>query len=208
MAGPERDDIVQLLPRADDVPEGSIWDLDVQNHRRVRARNNMTTWRGPSEFFQWLTRTPSHTWLGRTVVVHRPPAETVQNAVLLRVSRGDVITLLGAPFWIWHTTDFLEGSFVVPAVIKATDNTTASEGTSVLCTFHVCSHRVPRTRTLWIDADARPNPEKMAPTTVATTTATTTRISTMTPIEQARTRIQTMTVPKIPTSNRKEDQQG
>jgi hypothetical protein len=130
VAGPERDDIIQLLPRADDVPEGSIRDLDDRNHRRVRTRNNMTTWRGLSEFFQWLTRTPSHTWLGRTVVVHRPPAVTVQNAVLLRVCPGDVITLLGAPFWIWHTTDFLEGrSFVVPAVTDATDNTTESEGT-------------------------------------------------------------------------------
>ena len=28
---------------------------------------------------------------------------------------GDLITLLGAPFWIWHTDDLLEGSFVVPA---------------------------------------------------------------------------------------------
>jgi len=129
VAGPERDDIIQLLPRADDVPEGSIRDLDDRNHRRVRTRNNMTTWRGLSEFFQWLTRTPNHTWLGRTVVVHRPPAVTVQNAVLLRVCPGDVITLLGAPFWIWHTTDFLEGSFVVPTVIDATDNTTESEGT-------------------------------------------------------------------------------
>ena len=54
---------------------------------------------------------------------------TIQNAVLLRVSPGDVITLLGAPFWIWHTTNFLEGSFVVPAVTDATDNTTESEGT-------------------------------------------------------------------------------
>jgi hypothetical protein len=108
VAGPERDDIVQLLPRADDVPEGSIWDLDDRNHCKVRARNNMTTWRGLNEFLEWLTRTPNHTWLGRTVVVHRPPAVTVQNAVLLRVCPGDA-------FWIWHTTDFLEGKLRRPS---------------------------------------------------------------------------------------------
>ena len=40
---------------------------------------------------------------------------TIQSAVLLRVSVGDVITLLGAPFWMWRANDLLEGNFVVPA---------------------------------------------------------------------------------------------
>ena len=96
----------------------------------VRARNNMTTRRGLGEFvFQWLARTPSCTWLGRTVVVHRSPAATIQNAVLLRVSPGDILTLLGAPFWTWHSNDFLEGGFCIPAMTEATDNTTEAEGT-------------------------------------------------------------------------------
>ena len=68
-------------------------------------------------------------WLGRTVVVHRPPAVTIQSAVLLRVRPGDIVTLLGAPFRMWHTTNLLEGSFVVPAVSDATDDAAESEGT-------------------------------------------------------------------------------
>ena len=51
----------------------------------------------------------------------------------MRVSPGDVVTLLGAPFWMWHTTDLLEGSFVVPAMTNGADNTTEeSEGTLAL----------------------------------------------------------------------------
>ena len=46
VAGPERGDIVRLLPQADDVPEGSIWDLDDPDIRVVRARSNLTTLRG------------------------------------------------------------------------------------------------------------------------------------------------------------------
>jgi hypothetical protein len=29
-------------------------------------------------------------------------------------------TLLGQPFWMWHTTDLLEGSYVVPATSATT----------------------------------------------------------------------------------------
>ena len=39
----------------------------------------------------------------------------MQRAVLLNVGVGDIITLLGAPFWMWHSDDLLEGSFVIPA---------------------------------------------------------------------------------------------
>ena len=115
-------------------------------------------------------------WLGRTVVVHQPPAATIQNAVLLRARPGDIVTLLGAPFRMWHTTNLLEGSFVVPAVSDATDDTAESEGTLAhLGPVHVprCSYRVPGTRTLRIEADTRPhtkNKKKKAPTTVAMTT--------------------------------------
>ena len=45
------------------------------------------------------------------------------------MSPGDVVTLLGAPFWTWHTTDLLEGSFFIPAMIETTDDATESEGT-------------------------------------------------------------------------------
>ena len=59
--------------------------------------------------------TPGHTWLGRILVVNHPSTVTIQHAVLLSVGVGDAITLLGAPFWIWHTDDLLEDSCVVPA---------------------------------------------------------------------------------------------
>ena len=39
----------------------------------------------------------------------------MQHAILLSVGVGDIITLLGAPFWMWHSDDLLEGSFVIPA---------------------------------------------------------------------------------------------
>ena len=58
VAGPERGDVVRLLPRADDVPEGSIWDLDDPDLRMVRARNNLTTLRGLRE---WLALAPGRT---------------------------------------------------------------------------------------------------------------------------------------------------
>jgi hypothetical protein len=51
--------------------------------------------------------------LGRILVVSHPSAATIQSAVLLQVSVGDVITLLGAPFWLWHNSDLLEGSFAL-----------------------------------------------------------------------------------------------
>ena len=44
----------------------------------------------------------------------------IQNADLLRVNVGDIVTLLGQPFWMWHTTDLLEGSYVVPATSATT----------------------------------------------------------------------------------------
>jgi hypothetical protein len=46
------------------------------------------------------------------------------------VSVGDIVTLSGAPFWMWHTTDLLEGSFVVRATIYGAEVTAEeSEGT-------------------------------------------------------------------------------
>ena len=53
--------------------------------------------------------------MARIVVVNHPSTVTTPHAVLLSVGVGDTITLVGAPFWIWHTNDLLEGSFVVPA---------------------------------------------------------------------------------------------
>jgi len=117
VAGPERDDIIRLLPGANDVPEGSIWDLDNPDFRVVRARNNLTTLR---EIRQWHAETPGHPWLGRILVVHHPATVAIQSADLLRVNVGDILTLLGQPFWMWHTTDLLEGSYVVPATSATT----------------------------------------------------------------------------------------
>ena len=120
VAGPVRGDIIHFCPGQTTPPKDSFGAWTTGTTAGVRARN---TWRGLSEFFQWLTRTPSHTWLGRTIVVHRPPAATIQNAFLLRVRPGDIVTLLGA------TTNLLEGSCVVPAVSDATDDAAESEGT-------------------------------------------------------------------------------
>ena len=72
------------------------------------------------EIRQWHARTHGHPWLGRILVVHHPATGTIQNADLLRVNIGDVVTLLGQPFWMWHTTDLLEGSYVVPATSATT----------------------------------------------------------------------------------------
>jgi hypothetical protein len=117
VAGPERDDIVRLLPGANEVPEGSIWELDNPDYRVVRARKNRTTWR---DLRRWHAETPGHPWLGRILVVHHPATVAIQNADLLRVNVGDIVTLLGQPFWMWHTTDLLEGSYVVPATSATT----------------------------------------------------------------------------------------
>ena len=112
VANPDRHDIVQLLPGAGDVPKGSIWDLDNPDLRVVRAKNNLTTMQG---LRQWHALTPGRAWLGRILVVNHPSAVPIRNADLLHVNIGDVVTLLGAPFWMGHNTDLLEGSFVVPA---------------------------------------------------------------------------------------------
>ena len=95
VAGPAQGDIARLLPEADGVPDGSIWNLDDPDMHMVRAQNYLTTLRG---LRGWPAMTPGHTWLGRILVVNHPSAVTIHNAVLLRVDVGDVITLLGAPF--------------------------------------------------------------------------------------------------------------
>ena len=77
MAGPARGDIAQLLPQADAVPEGSIWDLDDLDNRMVRTRNNLTT---PQGMREWLAMTPGRTWLDRTLVVNHPSTVKVQHA--------------------------------------------------------------------------------------------------------------------------------
>ena len=96
VAGPARGDIAQLLPQADAVPEGSIWDLDDPGNRIVHTRNNLTT---PQGMREWLAMTPGCTWLGRILIVNLPVTVTIQRAVLLSVGVGDLIVLLGAPLW-------------------------------------------------------------------------------------------------------------
>jgi len=117
VAGPDRDDIVRLLPGADNVLEGSIWDLDNPDFRMVRTRNNLTTL---PEIRRWHARTHGCAWLGRILIVNHPITVSIRNADLLHVNIGDVVTLLGQPFWMWHTTDLLEGSYVVPATSATT----------------------------------------------------------------------------------------
>ena len=72
----------------------------------------------------------------------------VPNEVLLRVNVGDVVALLGAPFWMWHTTDLVDGSFVVPAATYGADNTTEeSQGTlPLLGLVHVSRLHPPGSR--------------------------------------------------------------
>ena len=89
-----------------------MWDLDNPHHHMVRTRDNLATPRGVRE---WLALTPGQMWLGRTVLVNHPSMATTPHAVLLSVGVGDLITLVGAPFWMWRTNDLLEGSFAVPA---------------------------------------------------------------------------------------------
>ena len=63
----------------------------------------------------WLALVSGRTWLGKILVVNHPSTVTMQHAVLLSVGASDIITILGAPFWMWHSDDLLEGSFVIPA---------------------------------------------------------------------------------------------
>jgi hypothetical protein len=58
--------------------------------------------------------------LGWILVVNHPATVSIQIVDLLRVNIGDVVALLGQPFWMWHTTDLLEGSYVVPATSATT----------------------------------------------------------------------------------------
>ena len=58
--------------------------------------------------------------MGRILIVNHPSTVSIQNADLLRVNVGDVVTLLGAPFWMWHTADLLEGTYVIPATTATT----------------------------------------------------------------------------------------
>ena len=59
------------------------------------------------EIRRWHARTHGRAWLGRILVVNHPATASIQNADLLCVNIGDVVTLLGQPFWLWHTTDLL-----------------------------------------------------------------------------------------------------
>ena len=91
--------------------------MDNPDFRVFRTRNNLTSLQ---EIRQWHAGTHGQPWLGRILVVHHPATVAIQNADLLRVNIGDVVTLLGQPFWMWHTTDLLEGSYVVPATTATT----------------------------------------------------------------------------------------
>ena len=78
------------------------------------------------DFRRWHALTPGRAWLGRILIVNHPSTVSIQNADLLHVNVGDVVTLLGAPFWMWHTTDLLDGSYVVPATTATTYNVDTS----------------------------------------------------------------------------------
>ncbi len=62
-----------------------------------------------------------------TVVIH-PATASIQNADLLHVNIGDVVALLGQPFWMWHTTDLLEGRYIVPATTDGADISAEESG--------------------------------------------------------------------------------
>ena len=118
----------------------------------VRARKNRTALR---DLRRWHAETPGHPWLGRILVVHHHATVAIQNADLLWVNAGDIVTLLGQPFWMWHTTDLLEGSYVVPATSATTYLAdTAAEETEGSFT---CLGLVPVSRLLppvFLDPDA------------------------------------------------------
>ena len=133
--------------------------MENPDFRVVRTRNNFDRVTGDPPVH---AETPGHPWLGRILVVHHPATVAIQNADLLRVNVGDILTLLGQPFWMWHTTDLLEGNYIVPATKPRPTSRTpprrkrrARSRFSDSCKSLVCSRLFSWTRTRWIKTDVR-----------------------------------------------------
>ena len=134
--------------------------------------------------------------LGRILIVNIPVTVTIQHAVLLSVGVGDLITLLGAPSWMWRTNNLLKGNVVIPAT---TDHpgVALEDGVLLLLGLVQVSRLLPPgpwTQTRWINCrhPCHLGNEQMMPTTAMTMTTTITRMLMMTPIMRTRTRIRTL----------------
>ena len=120
------------------LPEGSVWDLSWEF-----ACPNAPTWVTQSnrslhiDINRWLLDNVRDPWRGLQATTTRTIARNPSHAVFLDLPAGQTVTILGQPFWCWHDTNMLDGTYVVPVAtynysspVPSTTSSPSSSSTS------------------------------------------------------------------------------
>ena len=103
------------IPQLDNLPEGSIWELSWEF-----SFPNAPTWVTQSnlclhiDINRWVLDNLRDPWRGLQATTTRNIVRSPSHAVFLDIPAGQTVTILGQPFWCWHDTSMLEGTYVIP----------------------------------------------------------------------------------------------
>jgi hypothetical protein len=100
-----------LLPIANSITEGSVWDLASPSMRTWTTQRNRTPY---SQIHNWLTLNTNTPWAGIQATAQQPFQPNPYHDAYLPVSVGQRVTILAPPFWIWRDWDLLAGTYMVP----------------------------------------------------------------------------------------------
>ena len=100
-----------LLPQAHELREGSIWELTAPDSPTWITRSNRSL---TVDVFQWIHDNTHDPWRGLQATTTRAIRRNPNHEAFLNLQQGQTVTILGQPFWCWHDSTMLYGSYVVP----------------------------------------------------------------------------------------------
>ena len=100
-----------LLPQAHELREGSIWELSSPNSPSWVTQANRTLL---VDINQWVLDNARDPWRGLQATTTQAIQRSPSHEAFLDLQAGQTVTILGQPFWCWHDTNMLHGTFVIP----------------------------------------------------------------------------------------------
>ena len=100
-----------ILPLANTITEGSVWDLASPTAHSWTTQRNRTP---HHQIRNWISQNNRTPWAGILATTQQPFRPHMDHGAYLPLDRGQQVTILAPPFWIWRDLDMLTGTFMVP----------------------------------------------------------------------------------------------
>ena len=99
-----------LLPHAQGIDEGSVWDLTAPSTPTWITQGNRAF---SVDIARWVHQRTTDPWSGTQATVQRATHRNPPYNAFLNLTAGQTVTLLSQPFWCWHGESTLPGNYVV-----------------------------------------------------------------------------------------------